>query len=254
MVNEILNRVSYDGNILRLPDIKLERNDYLAIAKQLELIGGKWKGGKTQGFVFDRDPHPLVESLLRGNKPDKPRNIKKEVQFFPTPPELADHLVELSGLRYDGGLNHSDRKTILEPSAGHGAIIHAIHRANPKLRVDYCEILDSNRLILADIPNTNHVGDDFLELKSVAYDYIIANPPFAKNQDIDHVMKMWELLAPGGVLVSVMSKHWLTSSNKKESAFREFVETIHFDLCELPGGAFKKSGTMVASVIVKLQK
>lgn len=94
MINEILTQVSYDGNILRLPDIKLERNDYLAIAKQLELLGGKWKGAKTQGFVFDRDPRPLVELLLQGNKPDKPRNIKKEVQFFPTPAELADRLVD----------------------------------------------------------------------------------------------------------------------------------------------------------------
>jgi hypothetical protein len=31
MIIEILSEVSYDGNILRLPDVKLERNDYLAI-------------------------------------------------------------------------------------------------------------------------------------------------------------------------------------------------------------------------------
>ena len=53
------------------------------------------------------------------------------------------------------------------------------------------------------------MGDDFLNPSEWAtafkYDRIIANPPFTKNQDIDHVMQMWNFLKPGGRIVSIMS-------------------------------------------------
>lgn len=52
MKEDILQQCTVDGNIVRLPDVKLERKDYLEVAKALQLIGGKWKGGKI--VVIDK--------------------------------------------------------------------------------------------------------------------------------------------------------------------------------------------------------
>jgi hypothetical protein len=38
--------------VVKLPNQQLDRKEYLEVKKKLELIGGKWKGGKIQGFEF----------------------------------------------------------------------------------------------------------------------------------------------------------------------------------------------------------
>ena len=60
-VIDIIKRCSADGNVLRLPKTELSREDYLAVNKAIEKNGGKWKGGKTFGFVFtDRDAADVI--------------------------------------------------------------------------------------------------------------------------------------------------------------------------------------------------
>ena len=79
-VNEIIKECSVDGNILRLPQMELSREDYLAVKKAIEKYGGKWKGGKTFGFVFaDRDAADVIDSMVNGFG-----DIKKDFQFFST--------------------------------------------------------------------------------------------------------------------------------------------------------------------------
>ncbi len=60
---EILQKCTVDGNIVRLPEGQLDRKLYQEVAKALELIGGKWKGGKVMGFVFPTDPTELLEQI-----------------------------------------------------------------------------------------------------------------------------------------------------------------------------------------------
>ena len=88
----ILKDCTVDGNVVKLPNIKLDRKEYLEVKKALELIGGKWKGGKVAGFVFASDPTDLLNQIANGEK----RNLKKEFQFFATPEKLAAYLVELA--------------------------------------------------------------------------------------------------------------------------------------------------------------
>ena len=119
--------------------------------------------------------------------------------------------------------------------------------------VDCFELMPVNREILLDVPGAFPIGEDFLQA-SGQWDCIIANPPFAKNQDIDHVRKMWDVLAAGGRIVTIMSAHWTFSQNRKELDFRDFVRQYSTDVEDVPAGAFKESGTGVASVIVQLRK
>jgi len=243
---EVLKNCKVEGVVVKLPNIQLERNVYQEVAKSLELIGGKWKGGKVFGFVFKEDPTELLEQIANGEK----RNLKKEFQFFATPDAVAADLIEMAFI--DAPLVGK----VLEPSAGQGAIINAIHKLEFKeLNVRYCETMEINRSILSKIPYTECVGDDFLLLNAPEeYAIIIANPPFAKNQDIDHIYKMYEVCRKGGRIVSVSSTHWQESGNKKETEFRNWLEKIGAVIHKIDKGAFRESGTTISALIVVINK
>lgn len=240
---EILQNCTIDGNIVRLPEGQLERKLYQEVAKALELIGGKWKGGKTAGFVFPIDPTGLLEQIVNGEN----RNLKKEFQFFATPDTLADLMVEMAGIKRD--------HWILEPSAGQGSIIHAINRELPGKQVHWFETMEINRTFLTKIETGICDGWDFLtDPCPYKYDRIIANPPFTKNQDIDHIRKMYEYLNEGGRIVTLSSSHWLNSSNKKETEFKNWLDEIGATYEERPTGEFKESGTNIATVLIIIDK
>jgi predicted RNA methylase len=241
---ETLKNSKVEGLTVKLPEGHLDRKIYLEVKQKLELIGGKWKGGKTMGFVFMEDPTTLLNEVASGQN----RNLKKEFQFFATPDELADQLVNRAFECY-----RKDYCSILEPSAGQGAIIKAIQRKSEAHKVYCFEAMSVNKLFLDKLENVNFLGEDFLTCTD-KFDLIIANPPFSKNQDIDHVNKMWECLNPGGRIVSITSKHWQTSSNKKETDFKRFLDEKGALIDEIDMGAFKESGTMVGGLIVIIDK
>ena len=83
---EILKSCTVSRNVVSLPNVRLERKEYEDVKKALTGIGGKWVGGKTQGFVFATDPTALLEKISGGEK----INLKKDFQFFGTPPHLAE--------------------------------------------------------------------------------------------------------------------------------------------------------------------
>lgn len=249
---DVLRGCTVDGNIVRLPNIQLQRDLYLNVAKSLNLIGGKWKGGKVAGFVFQGDPSDLISQISEGVK----RNLKKEFQFFATPDIIADRLVSIA----DIGIGNR----ILEPSAGQGAIINAITRKHPEVAdVDCYELMDINRTFLEKIPKAHVLGSDFFNLVDHVrknpsafkmYDRIVANPPFSKNQDIDHIYGMYDVLKVGGRMVSIASKHWEQCENKKETAFRSWLEKVGATTEDVSPGEFKSSGTGVGAVIVVITK
>jgi len=238
---EILQKCEINELLVKLPDVQLDRKIYLEVAKSLELIGGKWNR-KSSGFLFQQDPTDLLAKIAGGEKV----NLKKEFQFFATPDALADNLVELAEIK----TGHK----ICEPSAGQGAIIESIIRKHPDADISAIELMDINSAILTQ-KGFNHELVDFLETPNKPiYDRVVANPPFSKNQDIDHIRHMYDLLKSGGRLVSVASKHWTFSNNKKETKFREWLEEIDAEIQEVESGVFKKSGTNISTCIIIINK
>lgn len=237
-----LSKCTIAGNVVSLPFERLPNYDQVRTA--LLNAGAQYK---RSTFVFPNDARPYIDRLMGGESV----NIKKEFQFFATPQKLADRLVELSAIE--------KQHTILEPSAGQGAIINAFLRIYP-WKIYYCELMDINRDILSKIPNisnaTNHAGNDFLQLQGFenAFDRIVANPPFNKNQDIDHIRKMWECLKPGGRIVTIASNSWRTGSQKKQVAFRDWLESVSAHIQEIERGEFQESGTMVSACILIIDK
>ncbi len=239
---ELLKQCIVKDNVVKLPEGQLEREQYLEVKRKLELIGGKWKGGKIAGFVFEQYPTELLNQIANGEN----RNLKKEFQFFETPEVLADKLVDYANIQ--------NNDLILEPSAGRGAIIKAINKEMPDKIIDCYELMKLNHSFLEKIKTANLIGNDFLKFNlSNKYDKIIANPPFRNNQDIDHIRKMYDCLKEGGRLVTLASKHWMTSQNRKETEFREWIEEhSHKGIFELNDEEFKDSGTKISTCILIL--
>lgn len=243
---EVLQACRVSGMLVTLPAVQLDRKLYQEVAKALDLIGGKWDR-KEQGFVFNECPADLLKQISNGEK----RNLQKEFQFFGTPDFLADELVQ------DANIEEYD--LILEPSAGQGSIIKAIHRIHPGYLVHYCELMPINRTFLEKLPNVAYITDNFLKLSRSkvtmgVFDKIIANPPFSKNQDVDHIRQMFDCLKPGGRLVSIASNHWKFGSNKKETAFKNWIYEIGADVQAIEAGTFEESGTKIATCKIIIDK
>ena len=238
-----MNQSTINGNVIKLPPRQLERKQYLEVKKKLEGIGGKWKGGKIQGFIFEQNPSQLLHQIINGAD----INLKKEYQIFETPEDIAKKLIYLVDI--------SETELILEPSAGRGAIVKQITKCFPDKKIDCFEIMELNKSFLYKIGNINFVGDDFLKCNITNYyDKIIANPPFRNNQDITHIMKMYDCLKINGRVVSVASMHWTHSQNRKEKDFRKWLDFVGGNIVNLPSCAFKNFGANSESCIIIINK
>jgi predicted RNA methylase len=246
---QVLQNCTIQGNVVKLPNIQLERKLYQEVAKSLNLIGGKWTGGKVFGFVFQTDPTDLLDQIANGDK----RNLKKEFQFFATPNEVAEKLVMLANDRR----SFRENDLILEPSAGQGAIVNAIHKIlGFKTLVFGYELMDVNRMMLTKnvVGKFELLGEDFLSHDDdYKFDVIIANPPFSNNQDIDHIQKMYNCLNDGGIMVSIASNSWTTGERKKQASFRDWLSEKNAEIESLSMGTFKESGTLVGAKIIIIQ-
>ena len=255
-LQESLSKCKVEGNIVFLPSIADgPLTNYSQVRTALLKAGAKYK---RNTFVFPNDAQPYMDKLLGGEVV----NFKKETQSFFTPDKLADDVVALCGIE--------PGDCVLEPSAGQGSLIKAIYRAFPQtlqstdktdstgiVTVDYCELNDVNRSVLEkviDKSRTSFMGENFLEFSSYQYKRIVANPPFSKNQDIEHIKRMYELLLPGGTMVSIASKHWKFSDGKKEKHFRDWIERVVWNVIDVPAKQFQESGTNIETCIIVINK
>lgn len=173
--------------------------------------------------------------------------INKKIDgFFPTPPELIKRMFSMAKV--------FENETILEPSAGLGHIAEAIREKHPNNSLNLIEYNSSLCEVLRK-KNFDVENDDFLN-HSKKYDVIFMNPPFEKNQDIEHVNHAFNLLNPGGRLVAIMAgnKHE-NSNNKKIIDFLQFVDNNGY-IQQNEEGSFKNAfnSTNVNTITVYLEK
>jgi len=245
----VLSTLEIEGNNVKITE-QLDRKLYTAVNEVLTRIGGKWNR-KAKAHVFDEDPTFKLDNVIECGVLDP----KVKTGYFPTPPEIVDKMIELADINFT--------HLILEPSAGQGHIADRICEfADMRRRsIVVCEILPENINILEEkgyFPQ----GDLFeyfqkCDYQNIRFDRIIMNPPFAPpaQADIDHVTVAFNLLEDGGRLVSIMSSGVTFRNNKKTVDFRDKILSKHCTHLEhLPEGSFKSSGTMVNTIIVRLEK
>lgn len=240
-VEEILKHCTLRENVLYLPNVRLNKKAYQEAKVWIEEAGGNWST-KHQGFTFDFNADRVCGILLEGKR----YNLNKEFQYFGTPDVVADLVAsKISSL--------TDGMTILEPSAGRGALVRAVRRRYPNAVVDCYELMPENLEFLSKEPGANVVGYDFAECVR-SYDRIVANPPFSNNQDIDHVYRMYDHLNAGGEMAVIVSQHWKFANEKKCEEFRQWLEDVNAEIEDIDAGAFKESGTTVATTLLCIKK
>lgn len=157
------------------------------------------------------------------------RRYKKEFNFFETPDALADKMAELID---DVGRGAK----ILEPSAGLGSLIRAVHRAikYPIEAIDFCELQGEFCDILTE-SGAVQVGNDFLNYQpGPIYNAVIMNPPYKNSLAERHVNHAWDCIRPGGkiaALVGMQAAEWIDDEFYGHVFVRE----------EIPKGTFKET-------------
>lgn len=148
--------------------------------------------------------------------------------FYPTPEHVLDQMlfdVDLTG------------KTILDPSAGSGAILSYVMKHGAKEAL-CCENNDD----LATIASSKGrmIGRDFLELKSDKISHInmiIANPPFSVYEE--HILHMFNIAPAGCEIITLcnydsyvnVGYHASRSKSSLEATVRNFGSIVNLGDC-----------------------
>jgi len=232
----ILSAASVEGDVVILNCGQLDRKRYVDVNKVLEAMGGKWNR-KVKGHVFSESPTDKLEAIILTGEYDKPADYG----YFPTPMDLADKMITLANL--------TPGMVVLEPSAGQGAIAERVARIVGYDNVHCFELLNDNCEALMKYGFLKTECCDFLSVEpKPLYDRVIMNPPFAKQQDIEHVTHALKCVKPGGRLVSIMASGVTFRQNRKTTEFLDLIGDS--EIINNPPESFKLSGTMVNTVTV----
>jgi len=173
--------------------------------------------------------------------------------FFPTPTNIIDTMLEIADIQ--------PNDIVLEPSAGKGDIL--FRAAEKGWRVDYCEWFYVLREIIAkrneiEDHTIYNLGIDFMDvpLGTCRYDKILMNPPFESRQDAAHIMKAYDHLKVGGVLVAICGAGSVTCSDKKASEFQDWLNEIGAEVVQMDEGSFKSGfvPTGVNTFMITIEK
>lgn len=239
-VLDVLAAAETDGPLLRITR-QLDRKLYTAVNRALEAAGGTWKRGK-KAHLFDGDAAAIVRQLLATGEV----MTGADAQFFPTPPEVVDELIDLADLEPE--------MEALEPSAGRGAIAERLWPY-----VDSVDCIEQHWKYAEAIEQGDYARnlwvEDFLLLgPRPVYDRVIMNPPFTNGQDIAHVQHAVGWLRPGGMVVSVMAAGVTFREDRKAREFRDLVDRAGGGIEPLPDLSFKVSGTDVRTVVAVIPR
>ena len=227
----------------------MERKLYVEVNKAIEAFGGKWNKSKKCHVFKDK---LLLEEIgkLLSDEPIEYTDLKKDLEWFETPPELAKKMV--------AKLGRIGEEFVLEPNIGRGGIAKFLEC--PKDQVIGYDIHQPFIDELSDLGYKNLSCGDFLDSSRFApgykeFSYIIMNPPFHNGSDCRHVLHAWKFLAPGGILVAVTSPAWKCRKGGIFQEFKALVEEFgNGEEEDIPEGTFKEAGTNVKTVLVTLRK
>lgn len=237
---DVLKQARAEGAHIYLPALQLDRKLYTRVDEVLRALGGKWIGGSRRAHRFECDAEEVLYAVLTTGRFTHPSDLG----FFPTPAALINKL--LIKARLDHGMQ------IIEPEAGTGGLACAAAAAvGGTENVTVCELMERNvrKLQNAGFAAVHH-GDFLRMVPDRRFSASVMNPPFSGGQDIEHVLHASRFIVPGGTVTSYMSRSWMHASTKKAKAFREFLDKVKADVEEVEAGAFRSSGTEVATTLV----
>lgn len=217
--------------------------EYDAIKYRIERIGGHWRE-RFGGFLFTENPLPHLQERTTWEPivQNEYEQWKISRQFYPTPAHLAEKVCALAEIQEDS--------VVLEPSAGHGALLDPIKKCGSIIAV---EIDGENASVLKEKGyDTYNMPFEEAVTKLPKVDRVVMNPPFSGQRDIKHIMMAYDLLKPGGILVGIMAENDLYWNTDLTRTFNKFLQNTDSEIHEIPMRSF--SDTSVDVVIVKLKR
>jgi predicted RNA methylase len=160
--------------------------------------------------------------------------------FYPSTPAIAAAVRELAALP-------PWPIKILEPSAGRGDLADAVLQipGNPGHNKVYCCEIQPALQDILQAKGYPLLGGNFLAVPipaaAEAFDLVIANPPFERGQDAEHVCRAYDFLKPSGRLVAIMAEGTFQRSDSRARAFRDWFGAHEGTQQPLPAGCFRDS-------------
>ena len=205
-------------------------------------------GGKEFDAPKDQSTDGFDNAVLDyySNQKLKSRN-REGVDYFPTPEPLGYKMMEWA--------NMGEGDTVLEPSAGHGAIARYAPKGNQMVAIEPSQSLFTKLQLKAGglgrkFQNTIFENYDI----SNKHDVVVMNPPFgtAGATAIAHLGKAFKHLEEGGRVVALIPRG---STDKKFDKWIEGEKTAVMRAeVELPDIVFEQAGTKVVCRVVVVDK
>lgn len=198
---------------------RLERMGIESIEELRAYLREYWK---YRDVEIDIDPvKKKIKELEREYKLSQKGDI-----HFTTNKQLLDQLLELVDIQ--------ENDVVLEPSAGIGSIADRLKEYTNNIEV--CEYMFSYTELLK-LKGYKLIENDFLQLdKYNYYDKIVANVPFSVEQE--HIKHIFNVLKPGGKAVIITSSHYTFASDKKSQEFRNWLDTLTYEITDVPEKSF----------------
>lgn len=205
-------------------------------------------GGKEFDAPKDQSTDGFDNAVLDYYSNQKLNSRNREgVDYFPTPEPLGYKMMEWA--------NMGEGDTVLEPSAGHGAIARYAPKGNQMVAIEPSQSLFTKLQLKAGglgrkFQNTIFENYDI----SNKHDVVVMNPPFgtAGATAIAHLGKAFKHLEEGGRVVALIPRG---STDKKFDKWIEGEKTAVMRAeVELPDIVFEQAGTKVVCRVVVVDK
>ena len=205
-------------------------------------------GGKEFDAPKEQDTDPFDNAVLDYYSNQKLNSRNREgVDYFPTPEPLGYKMMEWA--------NMGEGDTVMEPSAGHGAIARYAPKGNQMVAIEPSQSLFAKLQLKAGGLGRKFVNTIFENYDiSNKHDVVVMNPPFgtAGATAIAHLGKAFKHLEEGGRVVAIIPRG---STDKKFEKWINGEKTAVLRAeVELPDIVFKQAGTNVVCRVVVVDK
>ena len=205
-------------------------------------------GGKEFDAPKQNDSDPFDDAVLDYYSNQKlNRNNREGVDYFPTPEPLGYKMVEWA--------NMGEGDSVLEPSAGHGAIARYVPKSNEMVSIEPSQSLFTKLQLKAGGLGRKFLNNTFENYAlSNKHDVIVMNPPFGKagTLAIQHVDKAFKHLDEGGRIVAIIPRG--ITDRKFDKWYGEQKNIAMRAEINLPDIVFQQAGTNVSCRVVVLDK
>lgn len=205
-------------------------------------------GGKEFDAATPSENDPFDNAVLDYYSNQKlNKNNREGIDYFPTPEPLGYKMVEWAGL--------GEGDSVLEPSAGHGAIARYVPKTNEMVSIEPSQSLFTKLQLKAGGLGRKFLNNIFENYAlNNKHDVIVMNPPFGKagTLAIKHVDKAFKHLDEGGRIVAIIPRG--STDKKFEKWYNEQKNVAMRAEVNLPDILFQQAGTRVVCRVVVLDK